>query len=107
VLIHYAKNIFIYDLVIFVLIVLESKLDGWILIIMYIKINYVEQLLKRIEEVVELSVRGQNYLELVNLFCSLLFVAHLFACIWLYVPRYEGENSWIYKFQLAEEPIAY
>ncbi len=87
VLTHYTKNVLAYDLLIFVLILLEQQLNAWILVLIYVKINYVQQLLKRLEEVFELSVRTQNYLELLNLLFTLLFVAHVFACIWLYIPR--------------------
>jgi hypothetical protein len=108
VLTHYAKNVFPYNLLIFLLTILEPTINSWILVLLYVKISYVQQLLKRLEEVFELTVRAQNFLELINLFFSLLFVAHLFACIWLYIPRFEDENnSWIYKFELLDESIAY
>ena len=62
----------------------------------FYKVILILRLLKKLEETFELSWKAKNVVKLFKLMTMVLFISHIFACVWLYestlLPMNEGDE---------------
>lgn len=73
-------------------------------------------MLKKLEETFELSWKSKNIVKLFKLMTMVLFISHIFACVWLFESRLfpinedEGFSNWmifsdVYQLDLKSKYI--
>ncbi|EGR30305.1 cation channel family protein, putative [Ichthyophthirius multifiliis] len=102
---NYIKNKFINDFVSNIPVIIDYfiiQLNGfwsYIMIIQYLKLNRISLIIRKLEEIFHLTPTQQQLVSLVKLLITVLFIAHIFACIWIFIAVDECVQSWIIKQQ--------
>ena len=83
---HYLSNYFLSDVITNVSLLFINSYP-YISLLFFNKIYFFLHLLKKLEETFDLSWKSKNIIKLFKLAANMLFIAHLFACIWLLEAR--------------------
>lgn len=68
---------------------LDRFVERLLLLFFFLKINSFTQIFNKLEERSNLSRRMSNIIKLLKLLFTIILIAHLFACIWLFISRLE------------------
>ena len=99
----YIKNNFLQDFGLFLIYTLAYRVNHWISLIFLVKFSKIRNTYKMIHEILNLDFKIYNYLQLTKLLITILFTAHVFACIWVLEARFQNSITWIEKRGLADE----
>ena len=96
---NYLKTSFLYDFGVFLLLLLErDMLWDYVLILFFYKLKPYSLMVKRIEESFYFNIKIIHYLRLAKLLFFVIFVSHIFACMWVFIAEgYEDEETWRQK----------
>ena len=73
-------------------------------LLFFCKIVKFSSILKKLEEMLFIDESIYNILSLLKLILRIIFISHLFACIWYYIGTLNSENSWILDRSLEFSP---
>ena len=109
----YAKRYLIFDFLSLIpLSIIELSLkttySEFFLILFYFKLKHFNQLILKFEKVILMNSKLNHILSLFKLVGRLIFLSHIFACLWFYVGKTTFyENTWIKVNQLEDQPDSY
>ena len=87
---------------------LKSSFSEFFLILFYFKFKHFNELVLKFEEVILMHSKLNNILSLLKLVSRLIFLSHIFACLWFYIGKTTFyENTWIKDRQLEDQPYSY
>lgn len=61
--------------------------------------------MKKLEDIYNLDQSMKNLMRLIKLIATILFISHMFACVWLFFAKMSSHNlyTWIDKYDLADK----
>lgn len=86
---HYLKNCIWLDFITILPLIFISSNYGEIEIILILRLKDLDNILRRLEEYLQLKGKKEGIYQLIKLILSLLFLAHVCACVWHYIGIYE------------------
>ena len=94
---YLKKGSFISDLI--TLLALELPIEGFSLLFLF-RIIKTNELFNRIEKFLFASDTIYNLLSLFKLILNILFLSHIFACIWYYIgfKNQDSGKTWLIKY---------
>ena len=115
---EYFKNRFLFDLIALLIILLEiyedytslNSIGGKNLFFKLVKLLFFSKyvrfssIVKKLEEMLFIDESMYNILSLFKLILRIVFISHMFACIWYYIGTINSENSWILDHSLENSP---
>lgn len=112
---NYFKKSFVYDIlslfsVIIHVIILElnnlshHELISSLQILFFLRMKNFSNIIKKLEEMIFIDQSIYNILSLIKLIFRIIFVSHIFACLWYYVGTIYENPSWISSCDLTSEP---
>ena len=100
----YISRDMAYDVLLYLAYRFGDLLSPWLMLIFLVKLAKLNAQFQRIPEIINLSLKAFNYLELVKLFLFIVFTAHVFACVWLYEARNSAyDSTWMSPKNLQHE----
>ena len=76
----------------------NQLLNAWslLMLLQFLKNDRIKLIIRKLEEFFHLTPTQQQLVSLFKLLVTVLFIAHIFACIWLYIAIGE-DASWLIK----------
>lgn len=86
----------------------ESNFLDYFLILFYLKLKHFNESIIKFEEVILMHSKLNNILSLLQLVTRVIFLSHIFACLWFYIGKTAiYEETWIKANQLEDQSHAY
>ncbi|EAS07090.2 cation channel family protein (macronuclear) [Tetrahymena thermophila SB210] len=103
---HYLRKHFVTDFLSNIPVMIESFLTslsgiwGLLMLLQYLKVDRITIIIRKVEEIFHLSPKQKQLVRLAKLLFRVLFVAHIFSCIWLWLALTNNTDSqvWIDKY---------
>ncbi|KAL4483320.1 hypothetical protein ABPG72_007962 [Tetrahymena utriculariae] len=103
---HYLKKHFVTDFLSNIPVMIESFFTslsgiwGLFMLLQYLKVDRITIIIRKVEEIFHLSPKQKQLVRLAKLLFRVLFVAHMFACIWLWLALTNHSDSqvWMNKY---------
>lgn len=97
---HYMKYYFLSDILTIFPFFLSQMSEGkYLQVLVVFRMKNVENLLKKLEEYLQLKGKKEGLFQLIKLIINLLFLAHISACAWHYIAFWEIKlgvtNNWL------------
>ena len=86
---YYLKTSFLYDFGVLLLLLIESHIWNFVLLLFFYKLKPYSLIIKRIEESFYFNINIIHYMRLGKLLAFILFVAHIFSCFWVIIGMME------------------
>lgn len=103
----YSKNLLIFDLLSIIPLVLYFSQESIflpVLTLYFFKYKSVKLIFKRIELRLDLKPALLNVIAMLKLLSIVLFIAHIFANIWIALSRLNPEYNWLHKAGIIDKP---
>ena len=105
---HYFTECFFFYFITILPLFFRSTENGNIIeVIVVLRLKNLDNILKRLEEYLQLKGKKEGLYQLLKLSISLLFLAHICACVWHYVGIWEISsgvtNNWINEKNIENE----
>lgn len=80
------------------------QIGKFFLLLFFLKLKRFTDIVRRLSEITHLSEKAGNFIRLIRLLFTIVIIAHILTCTWIYVAVQEakmGSYSWIDAQQLA------
>ncbi|KAL4434894.1 hypothetical protein ABPG74_021233 [Tetrahymena malaccensis] len=103
---HYLRKHFVTDFLSNIPVMIESFFTslsgiwGLFMLLQYLKVDRITIIIRKVEEIFHLSPKQKQLVRLAKLLFRVLFVAHIFSCMWLWLALSNNSDSqvWLDKY---------